>query len=67
MSADEAEMATNPQPEEAEMAGTIPTPFNGPNGKPVKVTAEERDELARLGVVFGDADEATDTKKEEGA
>lgn len=45
--------------------GNIATPFTGPGGKPIKVSAEERDELARLGVDFGaPADTATITDEE---
>lgn len=48
-------MATTTTTREDIMAGTIHTPFIS-GGKVVKVTKEERDELARLGVNFGDDD-----------
>lgn len=51
-------MATTPsERKETIMAKpTINSPFVGPEGKPVKVTKEERDELALLGVVFDDGE-----------
>ena len=65
MSADTAAMATQPITERSETMGNIATPFNGPGGKPVKVSAEERDELARLGVDFGDKAPAANPDDEE--
>lgn len=65
-------MATTPsERKETIMAKpTINSPFVGPGGKPVKITAEERDELALLGVAFDDepsepaGEESTATDKE---
>jgi hypothetical protein len=56
-------MATTTTTREDIMAGSIPTPFIS-GGKVVKVTKEERDELARLGVNFDDAPEPSDDKTE---
>lgn len=59
-------MATTPsERKEPIMAkATINSPFVGPGGKPVKITAEERDELALLGVDFDDAEPDVPTTEE---